>query len=127
MVDHPAARFRPRGRMGSGLLYILSVCAIGGDAIYAESDPAAEVPEYCTVFHHQVGNGAKKVAAPNNGGLHDETVNQSEWHNTYSTHRVRWGHAWFMKIAIPHVKLSHLVDREVRASNTPPTTFHQSK
>lgn len=75
MVDHPAARFRPRGRMGSGLLYIMSVCAIGGDAIYAESDPAAEVPEYCTVFHHQVGNGAKKVAAPNNGGLHDETVN----------------------------------------------------
>lgn len=35
-------------------LSLLAVCPVG--AVYVLGDPAAEVPEYCTLFHHQVSH-----------------------------------------------------------------------
>lgn len=61
MVEHPAM---PRRRRVARLLCLLSVCAVGSDAIYVESDPAAEVPEYCTLYHHQVRKLSRSAVSP---------------------------------------------------------------
>lgn len=54
--QHQAERLPGRHRIGR-LLCLLSVCAVGTDAIYAVSDPTAEGPEYCTLYNHQVRHG----------------------------------------------------------------------
>ena len=69
MGEQRQAAILPRlCRAGSRLLCLLSICVVGGDAIYAVSDPTAEAPEYCTLYNHQVRNGTTEgvifVGAP---------------------------------------------------------------
>ncbi|CAM9181376.1 unnamed protein product [Scytosiphon promiscuus] len=50
---------RRRGRRLFCLLSLL--CAVGGQAIYVESDPSAKEPGYCTLFHHQVKSAGTTI------------------------------------------------------------------
>lgn len=62
--QHSGGRVLPRPRcrttVYSRFLCLLSACVVGSEAIYAESDPAGQVPEYCTLFHHQVKRTAQR-------------------------------------------------------------------
>eukprot|EP00752_Nemacystus_decipiens_P004779 g4350.t1 len=57
---HQAGRSPGRHRIGM-LFSLLSWFAVGTEAIYAVIDPAAEAPEYCTLYNHQVKSAGTTI------------------------------------------------------------------